>query len=360
MDHGKARQSGVELLRIILMLQVIFLHVCTKGKYSSIARSSLGPNHALFYWNIWLMCRGPVYNFMLLSGYFSVTSRRSILASVRRIGKYYRVMLFYAFLIPLSGQIFGVWDLGKVQIVRMFIPLISGEWYFMTLYVLLQLFSPYLNRALNGLSKREYQVLLAVSTVFFSILPMLTRFEVLQKYVTLSQVIASEGGGKGLYGAVYMYMLGGYLRLHVKGQEKARARFLVIFFAINCFNVFLRYRFPAYRVTQGTNDNILVILQGVCLLLFFRDLKFSSKLINYIASLTLGVYMIHEHRVLRGIIWNRIFAATQTKSFYMTWKYPVKILLICLSIFAVCGLIEAGRLKLFAYVEKRWAARKAV
>ena len=41
----KVRESGIELLRIILMLQVIFLHVCTKGQYSSFGRGHLGEWH---------------------------------------------------------------------------------------------------------------------------------------------------------------------------------------------------------------------------------------------------------------------------------------------------------------------------
>ena len=96
----KVRKSGIELLRIILMLQVIFLHVCTKGKYSSFARGHLGEWHELFYWCVWLMCRCPVYLYMLISGYFSVTSNKTWGDIKRKVLVSHRSMLFYSIGLP--------------------------------------------------------------------------------------------------------------------------------------------------------------------------------------------------------------------------------------------------------------------
>lgn len=42
----KVRESGFELLRIIMMLQVIFLHVTNKGNYFDIA-NQVSHNHYL-------------------------------------------------------------------------------------------------------------------------------------------------------------------------------------------------------------------------------------------------------------------------------------------------------------------------
>lgn len=342
----KVRESGIELLRIMLMLQVIFLHVCTKGHYSEFARGHLGPRHELFYWFIWLMCRCPVYLFILISGYFSVTSNKSLGAIQKKTVNTYLTMLFYSISIPVIGWIFGLWNLSTANIIRMFTPFASRAWYFMTLYLIVLFLSPFLNACLINLSKKDYTILVIFCSVIFSILPMATRIKPFSEVVNLEQVVTSEGG-KGLYGFLYMYILGGYLRLHVKSYDKAKIRYLLMFLLINIINVFLRYSVPVYRTTVGTNDNILIILEGVCLVLYFRDLKFHSQVINRIASYTLGVYMIHEHLLLRKVIWNQIFAVTQTKAFYTTYKYPIKIFLICIAIFAGCSLIEQVRVWIF-------------
>lgn len=347
----KVRKSGIELLRIILMLQVIFLHVCTKGKYSSFARGHLGEWHELFYWCIWLMCRCPVYLYFIISGYFSVTSNKTLGDIKGKLIKTYSAMLFYSISLPLVGWLFHWWKMTPKVVAMMFFPNITRVWYFMTLYLIVLFLSPYLNACLTKLTKRDYQALLAVLMVLLSILPMLTRFEPFASVVNLEQIVSTDGG-KSLYGMIFMYILGGYLRLYVKPHERAKLRYLGYFFLLLGINVALRYLVPGYRKTVGTFDNCFIILQCVCLLLYFRDLKFQSKWINHIAALNLGVYMVHEHLQFRWIIWNDIFPVTQSKSFYMTWKYPIKILLICLAIFTGCAFIEQIRLWIFAGVRR--------
>lgn len=350
-SQKKTRKSGIELLRIILMLQVIFLHVCTKAKYSSFARGHLGEAHELFYWCIWLMCRCPVYLYFVISGYFSVTSNKTLGEIKGKLLRTYSAMLFYSISLPLVGVAFGWWKMTPKVAMMMFFPNITRVWYFMTLYLIVLFLSPYLNRCLTRLSQKDYAILLAVLMVLLSILPMLTRFEPFASVINLEQIVSTDGG-KSLYGMIFMYILGGYIRLYVRSYEKAKIRYLIFFLILLGINVLLRYLVPGYKKTVGTFDNCFIILQGVCLFLYFRDLQFQSKWINRIAALNLGVYMVHEHLQFRWIIWNDIFPVTQTKSFYMTWKYPFKILLICVAIFTGCALIEQFRLWIFAGVRK--------
>ena len=354
---GKCRKSGIELLRIILMLQVIFLHVCTKGQYSDFGRGKLGPRNELFYWIIWLMCRCPVYLYILISGYFSIKSIKTLDDVKGKVIRTYSAMLFYSISLPLVGWIFGWWDMTWKTIMMMFFPNITRVWYFMTLYLIVLVLSPYLNACLLKITQKDYKVLIAFLTVLFSVLPMMERFEPFASVVNLEQIVSVDGG-KSLYDVIFMYILGGYIRLYVKPYKKAQLRFLVFFVMLTGMNVLLRYCVPGYQKTVGTFDNIFIILQGVCLFLYFRDLTFQSVVINRIASFNLGVYMIHEHLLFRWIIWDDIFPMTREKSFYMTFKYPVKILLICLLIFAGCAVVEQIRLWIFAAGEKCFQNRK--
>ena len=66
----KVRESGLELGRMIIMFQIVFLHVCTYGNYAGAAKADGGIHEVLFYL-IWLMCRGPVLLLIMIMGYFS-------------------------------------------------------------------------------------------------------------------------------------------------------------------------------------------------------------------------------------------------------------------------------------------------
>ena len=76
-NQTKMRDSGIELLRIILMLQVVFLHVCDYGGYTKTAVHA-GGSLEYIYKFLWLSSRCPVYAYILIFGYFSVTSCKTI------------------------------------------------------------------------------------------------------------------------------------------------------------------------------------------------------------------------------------------------------------------------------------------
>ena len=72
--EGAMRESGIELLRIILMLQVVFLHICDYGEYS-VYPPDKGGVDCLVYWIMMFMSRTTVYVYIALTGYFSVSSK---------------------------------------------------------------------------------------------------------------------------------------------------------------------------------------------------------------------------------------------------------------------------------------------
>lgn len=346
----KIRESGIELLRIISMLQVIFLHVCVYGGYSKIARHDLSRIHRLFFDLIYLSSRCPVYVYIVIFGYFSVKSNKTLGSIKGKIAKTYLPMLFYSLTIPFIGQALGLWQINDTAKARAFFPLTSKIWYFMTLYLLVLILSPFLNKALTALSKKEYTQLVVILFLLFSVWTVFAGLKQTSDVIKLDRVFETFDG-KSLYGFIYMYILGGYLRLHVPCHNRAKFRYLAAFALLTIINFLLSHYVFSYNKVAAANDNPFIVLQGLCLVMFFRDLKFKSKAINYIASLNLGVYMIHEQFLVRNKIWNDWFKVLHQKSFYSTWKYPFKIILICLIIFIACGAIERIRVWIFKGIE---------
>ena len=94
MDKAK-RQSGIELLRIIVMLQIVFLHLYQYGHLHAGA-SSAGTIDGTFVTFVWSMCRAPVDVFVMISGYFMITSQFDIKRTIKRGANLYGAMFFYS------------------------------------------------------------------------------------------------------------------------------------------------------------------------------------------------------------------------------------------------------------------------
>ena len=96
-------------------------------------------------------------------------------------------------------------------------------------------------------------------------------------------------------------------------------------------------------------NHVLILLLSLFLFLGFKALNVkNSRVINWISSLTFGIYLIHDNWQIRRYLWNNI---TNGPAFEMTpWLLPVSIGYI-VAVFTVCGIIEAVRQQT---VEKLW------
>lgn len=347
----KVRDSGVELLRIILMLQVIYLHVSNFGKFSAV-NLDWGGAHELVYWIHQMLSRCPVYVFILISGYFSVTSKATMKTIWPKAKTIYSSALFYSLGITLLFLASGIADVDTGDIVKSFFPLTSRTWYFISVYLLVLVLSPVVNLALTSLSKRDYRILLAVLFFLFSIWQVVADVDPFNKIISVHSVIETTKG-RGLDGFLFMYIIGGYIRLHVKQEEKPAWKYLALYFGFALLDVALVYILDGVPVLENYinivnhNNAPVAILQGVCLLLFFRTVHFKSKFINKVSSHNLGVYMFHEHWLMRGVIWDKVFVATQSPVFYSSPLYLVKVYGIILIIYVVGILVDMFRALIF-------------
>ena len=89
------RQSGIELLRIIAMIQIIFLHAYQYGLLHDASKAA-GDIDGILVTFVWSLCRTPVDVFIMISGYFMITSQFDIKKTIRRGGKIYGAMIFYS------------------------------------------------------------------------------------------------------------------------------------------------------------------------------------------------------------------------------------------------------------------------
>lgn len=354
----KERDSGIELLRIFAMFMVIGVHLLLYGNYFSIAIEMGGKTQeAAVILKLFLRC--AVNIFIIITGFFSVRSKSDFKKTYKRVLKIYSSILFYSIVLSLLTIFLGenfrtiegtAYSVSEI-IIKMFFPVSSQCWYFLTNYILLMLIVPFLNITLNNITKKQYTVLLIILGYIMSVWLFIGKLNIFKN-------VASDYGydmiieGKNIFSFIFLYIIGGYISLHIKATNKPKIRYLVLAISTVAINYLLLSKLNPeinYVSVAYGYANPLVILCAVFIFLFFKDLHFKSKIINMLGSTTIGVYAISEFSFFREWLWN-IFDFTKFNC-SNTFKTYLKILGVILIIFLGCSIIDLLRQRLFSRIE---------
>lgn len=184
--------------------------------------------------------------------------------------------------------------------------------------------------------------------------------------IGIQKIIYTEGG-KSLYDFIYMYLLGAYMRrYHIfkRHEEETKSKwdkpiiYLIAFIVFGLINVLLIYIYPDKNILTiaGYNDNPMVVLQCIVLFRFFERIDLRKhvkvgKVINVISAGNLGIYMIHEHALIRNLIWKDIFHIGEME-FYQRPYWALDLVLIIFAVYGTCLLIDYIRKLLWIPVTK--------
>lgn len=93
---------------------------------------------------------------------------------------------------------------------------------------------------------------------------------------------------------------------------------------------------------------IIIFVSSIALFLFFKEFKIQNKSLNKLSSLTLGVYLIHDHSAISSHIYKLL---KYENSFYSS-TFIIKTLCIVAIIYIVSSAIEYIRVLLFERIKK--------
>ncbi len=295
MGKEKLRDSNIELLRIFTMLGVIILHynyADAGGGFRLVTPGSI--NYYLMY-VLQSMSIAAVDLFILISGYFMCTScKRGIFKPLTLVAQ---VIVFRVLICIASGILHG--GISLRGIVSALIP----RNYFVILYVVLYLISPYLNLLLHAMDQKEMRRMMLILLLLFSLEPTLVD---LMSEVTGSE--QNELSAVGRYGSqwgycivnfVLMYLVGAYLRLHPEKTDKIPtgklcAGFGLFLAADVCWSLLNNHmtRFASRSAYEYCNP--LVICSAATLFLLFRRMQIKpNRIINSLAKGSFTVYLLH-------------------------------------------------------------------
>lgn len=357
----KERDSGIELLRIFAIMMVIGVHTFLYGNYyeKAIEVGGIVAETAKY---LKLLFRPAVNIFVIITGYFMARSVFDLKKSYKRLFSTYLTLYFYSIVLSLltlwlgpeyytiDGEIKGISEI----IAEMLLPLFSQQWYFLTDYILMCLFAPFVNLILQNITKKQFQILIGISTVVLSLWMNLTSikpFDDILRVYGYEEIVE----GKNLFSFLYIYMLGGYIGMYVKVRKRPQFLYLIASFFFVWVNYLILVNFDKalnYEEISIYYSNPLVVLSSVCALLFFKDLHFHNRIINTFASTTIGIYAIHEFKFVREIIWG-VFDFNKYDCSNLGVNV-IRIVVIMLLIFFVCSLIELLRQQLFRGIGVLW------
>ena len=200
---SKDRSSNFELLRLLCIFGILMMH--TFGGIDTSVSFFNTEIHVLVnsIFNMGVTC------FILLSGYFGIRF------DFKKLIRLDLMIIFFT----IFGTI-AVGNLGIKALIKSCIPVISRYYWFISCYFFLCFLTPFLNQIPEKLSKENFEKLLAVLLLLFSVIPTFGFFEIMQD------------GGKGLVHMVMIYLLGRYLALYHNRSHNTGRLFLGLFLSI--------------------------------------------------------------------------------------------------------------------------------
>lgn len=289
MEGTKRRESGIELLRIILMVGVIILHFNNANIGGGFKDVNNNVNYVilLILENIFV-CAVDV--FVIITGYFLCdNNKRSIIKIIELI---LQVILFKIGIYVISS----IKDISNISIKGVLASCIPNN-YFVILYITLYLISPYLNIILKKLNKIDYQKMLIILIIIFCCWNTLANGieNISKKSIAGLTTIGMNGNQAGytIVNFILLYIIGAYIRLYNVEISKKKLFILVLILVILFVWSYIENKYNFNSVIAWNYDNVLVILQAAIIFLIFKKLKKNIKVINELAKASFTTFLIH-------------------------------------------------------------------
>lgn len=271
-ERTKVRNSNFELLRIIAMLMIVVGHLYKFWNESPEFASNSDDD--IFY--PWFITNQGVDIFILISGYFGIH------ATLKKYINLWFTLLFYAIIsavicvcvlhLPIIKII--MWPIREMFVVT------SSLWFIST-YFALMVFSPFINQLFNlpKESQLKYLILFLIVDVIF------------QTFSPGFYGLTTWGGA--LFHFVTLYILGRVVALwHIGVGWKIS---LCIYLLMSIAGYFMWDDF----LYSGKDTSPWILIPSVCLLWIFMAIpSFYSKVVNYVAKSSLGVYCFHSRSAI--------------------------------------------------------------
>lgn len=349
------RQANFELLRIVAMLMIVTLHYLVKGNVAV----PYAESHSVVNLAAWLLeafCIVAVNCYVLLSGYFLVESAWK----PGRIVSLLAQILFYSIAIPIAMLCVGMLspaDLSIYDWIGFILPIETEHYWFATAYVLMYLFAPVLAAGIKSMEQKTLQKIIIVLLLFFSVGK--TVFPV---------PLVTDHYGYDFGWFLCLFLVAAYLRLYGCTWLVKRKNSVLLYIGM-CLCVFIIWliasvlsdkidAFTYYADMPYTYNHVFALLGAVGLFVAFKNWHIKegkvTEVIRHLAPYTFGVYLLHEHILVR-YEWSKWLQIEQVRE---SWLFIPHMIVCVLIVYVMGTIVDFVRAYLFAWFKQAFAGRK--
>lgn len=338
------RNYGIDLLKILAMFMITILH--TQGHGGILWGGKLTFDQAHFFssnyawaWGLEILCYGATNCYAMISGY--VNWKNPI--RYEKIVNLWVQVVFYTLSITMAYS--WINNVTPVHWFRAFFPVMTYQYWYITAYFGLYLFMPILNKYLQQISDKQLYLHMGLIFIFTSLLP---------TFIGGDPFILNAG--YSTLWIIVMYLFGATLS-RIQSASVPVSGLLLWFSLLILGTWYYKMRIDYANIWNNAElsmPNLVdyrspsIVLASALLLFCFAKIKikrlFLGKTIVLIANATLGIYLIHEHPLIRE---NFIVNYAMQFANKPTLTMVLSIFSGALSIFFICLMIEILRRFLF-------------
>lgn len=328
------RNVGLDLAKIICMIMIICTHL--------IGREELQSGYNLSDTNYYIIkllssfCCVAVNCYFIITGYYTINKR----VKFSKILRIWETVIFYTLSFLIIFLIVDIKSVTTTNVIKSIFPIITENYWFVTTYIGICLLTPIMSIILPKLSKKQYKYFMLVVFILFSLI---------ETVYPLTGVF-SAGRGINFQTSFLMYIIGGYIKLHIHEEKINRTKSLLMYviFAILIFikaivldaistinNNLLNYYVRCYAY-----NSVFTVISSAMFFMYFLKLDIKCKWISKIQSLSFATYLIHEDIFIR-------LKTVGAIVYQNSWKFIPYIIICSLGIFIVSCLIELIRQNIF-------------
>lgn len=282
----RKRLYNMDVCRCLAIMGILSLHILSAG--GLLGNVKIGtPN----YWILWILeiiALPSVNVFAMLSGYLGWQKEHQ---NSFRLIELMVVTLFYsviitALMLVVNPSIF----MKKSDIIYSLIPALKGYYWYITCYIPIVIFQPYINKMIKGLNDIELRRLCITSLLIIGV---------------ISSVFKTDFfGSKFGYSFIWLlicYIVGAYIsKCKIKCKNGEAAVLLAIGgggqLLLKYVQLLIMGKDSYYLVNY---QSPFIIVMSIAFILLFNNMKlknnYTMKIVSIFSSVTFDIYIIHCH-----------------------------------------------------------------
>lgn len=296
----QTRQSNFEILRMLSIVMIVAFH--SNHSWNIVNHFNSYPSNQLLYDCIRYSGELGVNCFILISGYFLPTTTfkwKKLFLLILQVYFYFygcRIAIIMFTKAPIDAYDLSSW----------FLPILQGQWWFISAYILCYILTPFLRKLIFTMNKKEFELLICSQLLIWSVFPTLF-------LTTIGETTDSMIFYNRYIWMIFLYFVGAYIQLHGLPIINTAKKSLVVF--VSTAVILFLYIFLIEFFFQDTKtaiqfwdcNSLFQLILSILLFCFFKNLTigYHSK-INRISACVLGIYLFQEGPFLHNI-WHKVF-----------------------------------------------------